>query len=568
MRSRRPYAWEKSYPVGMRWDCPIATSTLQELLDRAVADYGDRPALEYQGRRISYRELADHAARAAAAFRHIGIDRDGAVALYLPNTPWHPVAFFGVLRTGARVVHLSPLDAERELIHKLADSGARTVVTVDLFGLPEMAQKLAAAGHADRVIVADDGVWGNSSRSPLVGEPLALELLMAEAPMPAAWPTVSPDDIALLQYTGATTGVPKAAVLTHANLTAAVSSYRIWVGGQRPADAPPDRVLAVLPLFHIYGLVSVMLRHLASGNELLLRSRFDIEALLRDIEVERVTSVPGVPTMWIAFVNHPRIERRDLSALRSCGSGGAPLPVEVAERFQRMTGLALPSGWGMTETSPAGTSAPLRGPSKPGTIGLPLPGITVEIVATDDPHRVLGPGEIGELRIKGKNVMQRYWNRPAETAAAFADGGFLTGDIGVMDEDGYFFILDRKKDMILSGGFNVYPQVIEQAIYEHRDVEEALVIGIADPYRGEAAKAFVKLRSGAAPLTLDALRDFLADKIGRHEMPAALELRPALPRTSVGKLSKKELVEEERRNSPQINSISSSAKAGKGSRSP
>jgi dicarboxylate--CoA ligase PimA len=638
MQVGRPYAWEKSYPAGVRWDSPIATSTLQELLDRAVADYGDRPALEYQDRRISYRGLGDQAARAAAAFQHIGIDRGHAVALYMPNTPWHPIVFFGVLRTGAHIVHLSPLDAERELIHKLTDSGARTVVTVNLFGLDAKALKLAAGGHVDRVIVADDGVWasyplmgsasafghpplegegrtakggpgwggsdaaddgdsvcaealspppgpparsdlppaeprysegsaaqnGDRSRQqptsvgggdgrrrarvdwPAGAEPFSLELLMAETPTPSHWPPVSADDIALLQYTGATTGVPKAAVLTHANLTAAVSSYRIWIGGQRPTGAPPDRVLAVLPLFHIYGLVSVMLRHLASGNELLLRSRFDIEEVLRDIEVNRVTAFPGVPTMWAALVNHPGIEQRDLSSLRACASGGAPLPVEVAERFGRISGLPLPSGWGMTETAPAGASPPLRGPAKPGTIGLPLPGITVEVVALDDPHRVLGPSEVGELRVKGKNVMQRYWNRPDETAAAFADGGFLSGDIGTMDDDGYFFILDRKKDMILSGGFNVYPQVIEQAIYEHPDVEEALVIGVPDPYRGEAAKAFIKLRSGASPLTLDTLKDFLADKIGRHEMPAALEIRTALPRTSVGKLSKKELIEEER----------------------
>jgi len=565
MPSRRPYAWEKSYPAGLRWDCPIATSTLQELLDRAVVDHGDRPALEYRDRRISYRELGDHAAQAAAAFRHVGIDHDGVVALYLPNTLWHPVVFFGVLRAGARVIHLSPLDSERELIHKLTDSGARTVVTVNLLGLDAKAVRLATAGHVDRVIVADDAVWGpiveaaaiTSASSPSPeggGKRVALECLMAEAPIPSAWPAVSPDDIALLQYTGATTGIPKAAVLTHANLTAAVSSYRIWSGAQRPADAPADRVLAVLPLFHIYGLTSVMLRHLASGNEVLLRSRFEIEAALNDVEVNRVTWFPGVPTMWTALTSHPGIERRDLSALRICSSGGAPLPVEVAERFERIFGLPLTSGWGMTETSPAGTTPPLRGPSKPGTIGIPLPGITVEVVALDDPRRVLGPGEIGELRIKGKNVMQRYWKRPQDTAAAFADGGFLTGDIGTMDADGYFFILDRKKDMILSGGFNVYPQVIEQAIYEHPDVEEALVIGIADPYRGEVAKAFIKLRSGASFLTLDALRDFLSDKIGRHEMPVALEIRAALPRTSVGKLSKKELIEEERRKEPNVHS--------------
>jgi long-chain acyl-CoA synthetase len=572
MASRRPNAWEKSYPPGLRWDSPIATSTLQELLDRAVAAYGDRPALEYHGTRMSYRELGDRAARAAAAFRQLGIDRGSAIAFYLPNTPWHPIAFFGALRAGAHVVHLSPLDAERELIHKLADSGARTIVTVNLFGLDAKVLRLATAGHVDWVIVADDDTWAppqpdcadapsirprhspsQTGRSALVqerDERLALERLMAEATIPPAWPSVSPDDIALLQYTGATTGTPKAAVLTHANLTAAVSSYCLWNAGQRASDAPPDRVLAVLPLFHIYGLTSVMLRHLASGNQLLLRARFDIEAALRDIEVNRVTVFPGVPTMWIALVNHPDIEKRDLSSLRACGSGGAPLPVEIAERFQRLCGLRLTSGWGMTETAPAGTGAALHTPDRPGSIGIPLPGVTLEIVAVDDPQRVLVPGEVGELRIKGPNVMTRYWNRPADTAAAFADGGFLTGDIGTMDADGYFFILDRKKDMILSGGFNIYPQVIEQAIYEHPDVEEALVIGVADAYRGEAAKAFVKLRDGAPPLTLDALRDFLADKIGRHEMPAALEVRPALPRTNVGKLSKKELVEEERRKSP------------------
>ncbi len=586
--ARRPHAWEKSYPSGMRWDCPIATSTLPELLDRAVAEHGDRPAVEYRDRRLSYRQLGDQTARAAAAFRHIGIGRGRAVALYLPNTLWQPIAFFGVLRTGAPVVNLSPLDAERELIHKLTDSGARTIVTVNLSGLDGKARKLAQAGYVDHVIVADDGAWAPCSpgaHRPGEGrgkgafcqsqthaeapspdaqahaerddelrptsrqagdEPIPLAVLMAQAPKPSAWPAVSADDIALLQYTGATTGIPKAAVLTHANLTAAVSSYRIWVSGQRQADAPPDRVLVVLPLFHIYGLVSVMLRHLASGNELLLRARFDIEAVLRDIEINRVTAFPGVPTMWAVVVNYPGLAQRDLSALRSCGSGGAPLPVELAQRFSRILGLPLPNGWGMTETSPAGTSPPLHGPAKPGTIGVPLPGITVEVVALDDPHRVLGPGEVGELRIKGKNVMQRYWNRPDETAAAFADGGFLTGDIGTMDEDGYFFIVDRKKDMILSGGFNVYPQMIEQAIYEHPDVEEALVIGIADPYRGEAAKAFIKLRPAAPPLTLDALNHFLADKLGRHEMPAALETRAALPRTSVGKLSKKELIEEER----------------------
>jgi long-chain acyl-CoA synthetase len=544
--------WEKSYPANVRWDAPIETSTLQALLDRAVEAFAERPALEYRGRRISYRELGELVARAAAGLLCIGIGRDDAVALYLPNTPYHPIAFFSVLRTGARVVHLSPLDAERELVYKLKDSGARTLITTNLFRLLPLALKLLAEGHIDRLIVGDDRDWGEAVSPP---EPfsesakiISFGRLMTQAKVPERWPEVTKNDIALLQYTGATTGLPKAAVLSHANLTAAVSSYRIWIVGQRPPGTfPPDRVIMVLPLFHIYGLSSVMLRHLSAGNELLLRPRFDVEQILHDIEVERATYFPGVPTMWIALVNYPGIEKRDLSSLRLVASGGAPLPLEIAERFQGLTGLPLPSGWGMTETSPAGISPPAGPIRKPGSIGLPLPGITAQIVSLDDPHKVLGANEVGELRVKGANVMQGYWNRPKETHAVFADGFFLTGDIGYFDDDGFFFLVDRKKEMIISGGFNVYPVKIEHAIYEHPDVEEALVIGVPDSYRGEAAKAFVKLKAGAPALTLEALRDFLADKLGRHELPAALEIRDSLPRTSVGKFSKTELIEAERR---------------------
>lgn len=545
------HPWLKSYPANVRWDAEIETTTLQTLLDRAVAAFAERNAFEYRGRRIGYRELGELTQKAAAGFLHLGIGRNDAVALYLPNTPYHPLAFFGALRTGARIVHLSPLDAERDLIYKLRDSGARTLVTTNLFRLLPTALKLLAAGHVERVIVGDDADWGASDTPP---EPfaqsdkvLSFARLMTEAPVPVRWPEVSPDDIALLQYTGATTGLPKAAVLTHANLTASISSYRIWVGGQTPPGIPPDRVIMVLPLFHIYGLSSIMLRQLANGNEMLLRPRFDVEQVLRDIEINRATSFPGVPTMWIALVNHPGVEKRDFSSLRVAASGGAPLPIEIAERVEKLTGLPLPSGWGMTETSPAGISPPAGPIRRPGSIGFPLPGITAQIVALDDPHKVLGANEIGELRVKGKNVMPGYWNRPEDTAAVLVDGYFLTGDTGYYDDDGYFFIVDRKKEMIISGGFNIYPVKIENAIFEHPDVEEALVIGIPDDYRGEAAKAFVKLKRGAAELTLEALRSFLDGRLGRHELPAALEIRDSLPRTSVGKLSKKELIEEERR---------------------
>ena len=550
MTSRRPHLWEKSYPPGVRWDAPIETAAIPDLLARGIARGPEHPALEFRDRRISYGELGERVDRAAAALARLGVGPGVSVALYLPNTPWHPISFFGALKAGGRVVSLSPLDAERELAHKLRDSGARILVTTNLAAMSAMAGKLARSGLVDRVLVGDDAAWGPAGvpLAPIAetAQALSLARLLDDA-APVALPRPELDDVALLQYTGGTTGTPKGAMLTHANLTAAVSIYDLWAEGQDLSRPGEERVICVLPLFHIYALTTILLRQLKHGNELFLRLRFDVETAFRDIEEKRATAFPGVPTMWIALANDPSIERRDLSSLRHCGSGGAPLPVDVAQRFERLTGLRLGGGWGMTETAPAGTALPEKGPAKPGSVGLPLPGIEIDVVALDDARRRLGPKHTGEIRIKGPNVMKGYWNRPDETAAAFVDGFFLTGDIGYMDEDGYVFLVDRKKDMIISGGFNVYPTAIEHAIYEHPDVEEVVVVGVPDPYRGEAAKAFVKLRPGAPPLTLDELRAFLADKLGRHELPAALEIRDALPRTAVGKLSRKELAEEERR---------------------
>ena len=549
----RPFAWERSYPAGVRWDAPLEASTVPALLDKAVAEFGPHTAIEFRDRPISFEALGREAAQAAAGFLRAGIGPGTALALYLPNTPYHPIAFFGGATAGARLVHLSPLDAERELAYKLSDSGARTLVTTNLAAMLPIALKLLGAGLIDRVVVGEDQTWGPFA-VPLADIPRRPDVIsfaefVAGARPPSRWPALSPEDVALVQYTGGTTGMPKGAILTHGNLTTAVSIYDVWSDAQGLSAPGQDKVICVLPLFHIYALTTILLRQIKNGNEILLRLRFDVETTLRDIEEKRATAFPGVPTMWIALARCPGIEARDLSSLRYCGSGGAPLPIEVAQRFERLTGHRLGSGWGMTETSPAGSSLPYHGPTKPGSIGLPLPGIEMDIVSLDDPRRRLPPGEVGEIRVKGPNVTRGYWNRPEETAAAFVDGYLLTGDVGSMDEDGYFYIVDRKKDMIISGGFNVYPQMIEQAIYEHPRVEEVAVIGIPDGYRGESAKAFVKLRPGAPGFTLDELREFLADKLGRHEMPAALEMRDSLPRTSVGKLSKVDLrAEEHQRN--------------------
>ncbi len=548
--SKRPFAWEKSYPPELSWDLDFTPSTISTMFDEAVAKHGERVAMEFRELEFSYSELGRKAEQAAAAFLELGHGRGKPVALYLPNVPYHPIAFFGTLKTGAAVVHLSPLDAEREIAHKVKDSGARTVVTTNFPGMLQNALKLLDQGLVDRVVVGEDEAWGPSP-IPLMEIPkrdgvLSLNALIASAPIPAEWPEVSPEDIALLQYTGGTTGLPKGAILTHSNLTAAIASYEASDSARGRGEQGNDIVICVLPLFHIYALTTILLRCIRNANKILLRVRFDAQQILHDIEVKRATTFPGVPTMWIALVNQPDIQKRDLSSLRYCGSGGAPLPVEIQAQFAELTGFQLRGGWGMTETAPAGTVIPVVGESPSGTIGLPMPGIEMGIVALDDPRRELPFGEVGEIRVRGPNVTQGYWNRPEETAGSMADGYFLTGDIGYMDENGYFFIVDRKKDMIISGGFNVYPQMIEQAIYEHPSVEEVLVVGVPDGYRGEAAKAFVKLKAGVSSLTLDELKAFLADKVGRHEMPAHLEIRPALPRTAVGKLSKIELRQEER----------------------
>jgi long-chain acyl-CoA synthetase len=357
--------------------------------------------------------------------------------------------------------------------------------------------------------------------------------------------------------------LPKGAMLSHGNLTSAVSVYDVWGKPARAERNAIERVICVLPLFHIYALTVVLLSSIRRGNLISLHQRFDVEAVMRDIEVKRATVFPGVPTMWIAIASLPDLDNRDMSSLVTCGSGGAPLPAEVAKVFERKTSMKLKSAWGMTETCSPGTAHPLGGPEKPGSIGLMLPGIEIDVVALDDPLRVLSAGEIGEVRVKGANVTRGYWNRPEESAQAFADGRFLTGDIGYMDTDGYFYLVDRKKDMIISGGFNVYPQMIEQAIYEHACVQEVIVIGIPDDYRGEAAKAFVKLRAGAKAFSLDELKAFLAGKLGKHEIPAALEFVDELPRTPVGKLSRHELRNQQAGSQPVQEKIKQLATGGR-----
>ena len=537
---------EQFYPEGVHWDDEIIQGTVPGLLSEAAQSFGTRTAIEFRDRPISYTELEAMVEVAASAFLRAGYGKGTSIALFLGNTPDHPVNFFGALKAGARVAHLSPLDGEIALSHKLSDSGSRVLVTSNLAALLPTALKFLEKGLIDRLIVCEDDHWGSAGtkQTPPPDHPavITFKTFIDGATPPAEWPALAPDDVALLQYTGGTTGLPKGAMLTHGNLTAAVSIYDVW---GRPARAKRgdvvERVICVLPLFHIYALTVVLLSSIRRGNLISLHQRFDAETVMRDIEVKRATAFPGVPTMWIAIAALPDLDKRDFSSLNVAGSGGAPLPVEVARVLQQRVGMKLRSGWGMTETCSPGTAHCDTGPDKPGSIGMMLPGIELDVVALDDPTKVLPVGEVGEIRIKGPNVTKGYWNKPKETAESFVGDCFLTGDIGYMDADGYFFLVDRKKDMIISGGFNVYPQMIEQAIYTHPSVHEVIVIGVPDDYRGEAAKAYIKLREGAKPFSIDELRTFLTGKLGKHELPAAVEFVAELPRTSVGKLSRHEL---------------------------
>ncbi len=392
-----PHPGEQFYPEGVHWDDPIARGTLPDLMSKAAADYGARPAIEFRDRPISYAELEAMVEVAASAFLRAGYGSNTSVALFLGNSPDHPVNFFGALKAGARLVHLSPLDGERALSHKLSDSGARVLVTSDLATLMPMALKFLEKGLLDRLIVCEDDNWGavGNPHTPIPDHPaiVTFRKFVEGATRPAQWPQVPADDVALLQYTGGTTGLPKGAMLSHGNLTAAVSIFELW---GKPARAERgdaiDRVICVLPLFHIFALTVILLRSLERGDLISLHQRFDVEAVMRDIEVKRATAFPGVPTMWIAIASLPDLESRDLSSLTFCGSGGAPLPVEVARIFERKTNMKLKSGWGMTETCSPGTGHPPEGPEKPGSIGLMLPGIEMDVVALDDPKKAVAAG--------------------------------------------------------------------------------------------------------------------------------------------------------------------------------
>ena len=550
-RLERPYPWEKSYPPGLRWDTDIVPRPLPAVLEEAVGEFADRPCLSFRGKRYSYREVGRLVDRAAKGLQSLGVRRGIKVALMLPNCPYAVICFYAVLKAGGTVVNINPLYSRSEIERQIADSDCRMLASLDVKGLYEKVAGLAGSGgHLEKLIVcrtkgmlrfAEKVVFGlfkgHEVASIIEDEHhVTFEHLIENdgVPEPASIDPVR--DVAVLQYTGGTTGFPKGAELTHANLFTNTAQLALWASDARRGL---EKSLAVLPLFHSFGMTAVMNLSLWIGAEIVMLAKFQVAEVNATISSEKPTIFIGVPTMFSALTAARDFAAQDLSSLKFCISGGAPLPAEVQRRFEELSGCPLVEGYGLSEASPVCAVNPLTG-GKPGSVGLPLPQTVIEIVSMENRDRLLAANQRGEICVTGPQVMAGYANRAKENVDVFRGRRMYTGDVGYLDEDGFLYIVDRIKDLILSGGFNVYPRQVEEVIYLHPAVEEVAVLGVPDRHRGEIIKAYVKLRDGTS-LTFAQLREFCADKLAPFQMPRQLEIRATLPKTLIGKISKKDL---------------------------
>ncbi|HWQ70569.1 MAG TPA: long-chain fatty acid--CoA ligase [Patescibacteria group bacterium] len=545
---------------------------LHRFLSISARKYPDRTAIIFYGTKLTYRALDEAATRFATALTERGLAKGDRVSLFLPNCPQMVIAYYGTLRAGGLAVSTSPLYSTRELEHQLNDSGAETIVV--LSKLYPLVREIAPKTGLKRIIVTNIKEYfppmlrllftlfkeKQQGHRPVVERRSGTEWfseMLASAPAKPPATTVSSDDPALLQYTGGTTGLAKGAMLTHRNLVANTIQTGAWlvkpvlslVEGPDPRSVERENgaaeiFLGAIPFFHVYGMTVVMNLCVSLGHTMVLLSQFKTQEVLDTIAKYRPTIFPGVPTMYVAINNYPEVGRYNLHSIKACLSGAAPLPLEVANRFEALTGARLVEGYGLTEASPVTHANPLFGARKAGTIGLPLPDTDARIVDLETGERTLPPGEIGEVAVKGPQVMAGYWNQPGETAMVLRDGWLYTGDIGYTDEQGYFTIVDRKKEMIIAGGFNVYPREVEEPLYEHPSIKEAVAVGLPDPYRGETVKVYIVLKEGERA-TEQEIIDFCKQRMAKHKVPTLVEFRQELPKTLVGKVLRRTLREAE-----------------------
>src|SRR5713226_2737539 len=473
--------WLRFYESGVPHTLSYPPATVPSLLDDGAAQFGDRSAAVFFGTVLTYRTLQTLAGRFAGALHRLGVRPGDRVSLHLPNSPQFLIAYYGALRAGAVVVPFNPLYVEREIEHQLIDSGAEVAVTLDLI-YPRLADVRPRTRVREIIVTSINAYFppllrwlyplkarreGHRVRVPRARDVHRfIDLLDADQPArPAA---IDPERTAVLLYTGGTTGVPKGAVLSHRNLVCNVVQARAWFTQMRAGE---DSTLAVIPFFHSYGMTAAMNLSISAGTRLILLPRFQVEMVLGAIAKYRPQLFPGVPTIYTAIISHPQVARYDLRSIMACISGAAPLPVEVQSRFEHLTGGKLVEGYGLTEASPITHANPISGVRKVGSIGVPFPDTEARVV-DDSRERTLSPGEVGELAIRGPQVMQGYWNQPAETAQVLRDGWLFTGDMAKMDADGFFYIVDRKKEMIITSGRNVFPREVEEVLYAHPAVME------------------------------------------------------------------------------------------------
>lgn len=556
MSQSQQYPWLRAYPANIKWNAPLQAHPLFTLLDEAEDAYPDKLAIDFLGAHTTYGELADQVRHVACGLRKLGVDKDVRVGLFMPNCPQFVISYYAILKAGGTVVNYNPLYAQEELEHQVNDSGTSIMITLALKQLYPKLAKCLGATCLKHIIVsefqealplpkrllfplarkADIAQWPEDDKHTGFASLMATEL--------HSWPlTIDPlKDAALLQYTGGTTGVPKGAVLTHANIYTNTLQCGLWFAGLKHGE---ESIIGALPLFHVFAMATVMNLAIHTGSAMLLHPKFDMKGILYDLHFKRPTLMPGVPTMYAAINNYKGIEKYDLTSLKMCISGGGPLPVEVKQVFEKRTGCKLIEGYGLTESSPVACANPLFGVNKEGSIGLPFPGTIMEVLDLENHEKLLGAGEVGEICIRGPQVMQGYLNKPDETAQVLQDGRLHTGDIGYMDEDGYFFIVDRLKEMIISGGYKIYPRHLEEVLYRHPGVQEAAVIGIPHPQRVQTPKVFVVKKEGHDVSEHD-IRDHLRAHVAAYAMPHKVEFRLSFPKSIIGKILKKELVAEEK----------------------
>jgi long-chain acyl-CoA synthetase len=564
--------WFAHYEQGVPQTVAIPEIPLPQLLTDAAQKYPNniaiRMILKYLplglsiGSKMTYRELNEASDRFAAALQKLGVQKGDRVSLMLPNLPQYVIAYFGVMKAGAVVVNTNPTYTPRELRHQLEDSGAKVIVM--LSGLYERLVQIREHTKVEQVIIADvpdslgwpfKNLVAKQVRASGMMKDLApsadihaFYTLLNSAPSKPAAHTPQLDDTILFQYSGGTTGTPKAAMLTHRNLVANAIQMRAWFA---KAEDGKERILGALPFFHVYGMTVAMLFAVKTGSELVITPNPRETSLMLDIiQNQRITLYPGVPNSYIGIINHPKVKEYNLRSVKACLSGGAALPVEVAQKFKEITGGNLCEGFGMTELSPVATANPIFGQSRAGSIGLPVPNTDVRIVSlapdANGDYAPLNVGEEGEIVVRGPQVMKGYWGRADETANTIDKDGWLhTGDIARMDDDGYFYIVDRKKDLIIASGYNIVPREVEEVLFMHPKVLEAAVAGVPDAKRGETVKAFVILKEGQQA-TVEEIRDFCKENLAPYKVPTAVEFRKELPKSQIGKVLRRLLVEEEK----------------------